>query len=68
MSTGSGWILYGLAALLAAIFWRAMHGRSLQEMFDAGGREHHRVMKVLENHPGGGSWREFKIWTGDRRK
>lgn len=65
MSAGSGWIVYVLAALLTALFWHAMRGRNLQDMFDAGNREHHRVLK---KHPGGGSWREFQTWTGDRRK
>lgn len=68
MSAGSGWIVYVLAALLTALFWHAMRGRNLQDMFDAGNREHHRVLKVLKKHPGGGSWREFQTWIGDRRK
>lgn len=68
MSAGSGWIVYALAVLLAALFWRTMRGRSLQDMFDAASREHQRVLKVLNKHPGGGSWREFQTWMGDRRK
>jgi len=67
MSVGSGWIVYIVALLLALVFWRAMRGRSLQNMIDAGGREHHRVLKVLSKHPGGGTWREFQTWIGDRR-
>jgi len=68
MSAGSGWIVNALAALLAAVFWRAMRGRSLQDMFDAASRDHHKVLKVLKKHPGGGAWREFQTWMGDRRK
>lgn len=68
MSVASGWIVYALALLLVAMFLRRMRGYSLEDMFDAGAREHHRVLKMLEEHPGGGRWRDVRAWLGESRK
>ncbi len=68
MSAASGWIVYALAVVLVAVFWRRMRGRSLDDMFAVDARDHHQVLTMLRKHPGGGTWHDIRAWMGDHGK
>ena len=57
-----GMFLYALLVALAIMFWRAVRGRSLDELIERGSHDHHEVHRVIDKHPIGGSWREHKLW------
>lgn len=61
----SGYILYLLLGVLGVIFWRARAGRTLDQLFDAGDRLHHRVLAIGKKHPQGGTWAEHKRWKAE---
>ncbi len=56
----SGYLLYVLVAALLVLFWRQVRGQSFDDLLSRSARDHHHVHRVLENHPGGGTWQEHK--------
>jgi hypothetical protein len=57
-----GWLLFVLLAALLALFWKNGGGRPLDELFERDVALHHRVHRVLEKHPAGGTWQEYQAW------
>jgi len=57
-----GWLIHVLGALLAAWFWLRMRGQSLERIIEHSEHEHHRVREIFVQHPGGGTWGEFRTW------
>jgi len=60
------WILYGLVLLLAVVFWLRIRNFTLGQLFDQSSRHHHHVLAVLDKHPHGGTWRQFRSWMGGK--
>lgn len=60
--TAFGILLYLLAVGLGFLIWRQIAGASMDELFERGVDEHHRVQQVMAEHPRGGSWREHGKW------
>ncbi len=53
----------------ALVFWfiyRA-HGRGLGRLVEDNHRAHKRVHHTLEEHPEGGTWRQYKQWMEDAK-
>ena len=61
----SGLLLYLLVAALLALFWAKVRGKSFDDLLVQAAREHHHVLRVLERHPRGGTWKEHKTWMGE---
>ncbi len=57
-----GFLLYLLVAALLALFWRQLRGQSFDDLLVRAARDHHHVHRVLNNHPGDGTWQEHKDW------
>jgi hypothetical protein len=64
-AVASGYLLYLLTAALLALFWRHRRGQSLDDLLARATHEHHRVHRVLAQHPRGGTWREHRDWMAD---
>jgi hypothetical protein len=61
----SGYLLYLATLALLALFWRHRRGQSLDQLLARATHEHHRVHRVLAQHPQGGTWREYRIRMDD---
>jgi hypothetical protein len=57
-----GWVLYVLALALSIWLYRRVVGRSLENLVEAGRREHEAVQRVLQLHPRGGRAAQIKRW------
>ena len=53
----------------ALVFWfvRRAHGRGLGRLVEDNHRAHKRVHRTLEEHPKGGTWRQYKQWMEDAK-
>lgn len=60
-----GYLLYVVLAALLYIHWRAAAGRGINALLDAGHRHHHQVMRVIADHPKGGTWRDTCRWMAE---
>ena len=60
------WLLYVVAAAIVFVFWREVRGMSFDALLQRSAREHELVGRVFTRHPLGGSWSEYKSWTGQR--
>lgn len=57
-----GIALYLILAVLIAWFARRARGKSLDDLFADHHLDHHRVQRVIENHPTGGTWAQHRGW------
>lgn len=61
-------IQYALLVLIVLLFWRQARGCSLDDLFARDLDLHRRVHRVLERHPLGGSWRQFRRWMEEEKE
>lgn len=54
--------LYALLVVLAVMFWRALRGKSFDDLFEQATHDHHHVHRVIGKHHTGGTWREHSRW------
>ncbi|MDP6698793.1 MAG: hypothetical protein QGH25_04025 [Candidatus Latescibacteria bacterium] len=57
--------LYLLFFILVFWFAHRTHGRNLARLLADNGHAHHRVHKVTQAHPGGGTWSKHQQWMED---
>ena len=62
----SGWIIYLLLVAILYWFWRRTRGLSFDDLLERDAEIHHLVQKTFEEHPDGGTWREYKAWLKER--
>ena len=55
-------ILYGLLLILLSLFIRRARGKTLDDLLAERVAEHHRVHRVIAEHPRGGRWQAHKEW------
>ena len=53
----------------ALVFWfvHRARGRGLGRLVEDNHRAHERVHHTLEEHPEGGTWRQYKQWMEDAK-
>ena len=57
-----GILLYAMIAALLVMFWRALRGGSLDDLFEQATHDHHHVHRVTSKDPIGGTWGEHSRW------
>jgi hypothetical protein len=57
-----GWLLFVLLAAVLALFWKNGGARPLDELLERDRALHHQVHRVLEKHPAGGTWQQYRAW------
>jgi len=60
--TDFGWILFVVFAAELALFWKHGGGRSMDALLERDMALHHRVHRVLKEHPAGGTWKQYQDW------
>ncbi len=55
--------LYLILFIFVLYFVRCARGKSLDDLFAAHDRAHHRVQQIIEKHPTGGTWAQYLGWT-----
>ena len=57
-----GIALYLILSVLISWFARRARGKSLDDLFADHHRDHHRVQRVIEKYPTGGTWAQYRGW------
>jgi hypothetical protein len=61
-----GYSIYLLTLVFLVMFWRARSGRSSDELLDSSAHDHHVITAIINDHPEGGNWAEFRAWIAAR--
>ena len=62
----SGYILYLFLGVLGVVLWRALAGRALDQLLDAGDNLHHQVLATNKANPKGGDWADHRRWMAEQ--
>ncbi len=57
-----GALLYLLSGWIVFVFWRAVRGRSFEDLLERSLDAHDHVHRAIARHPRGGTWKQHRRW------